>query len=162
MDPTSERDSAPATPGDAAEPAEAQPPPGEASDALAGQVAALQRSLACWISATLDGYRLTARKLTLYAALGVIGGLIAATVLITATVLICLGLSGAVSAMAAGVLGGGWSWLGPLLSGLLVLGAAAIGAYIAVRRITGAARQRTIEKYEQLQARNFAATDKPA
>jgi hypothetical protein len=159
MSPTTQQSAAPAeaAPAEGAyAPPKPEPSPQEAFRSVAGHLAELKTYAGYWLTATLDGYRSSVRRAGLYAALGLVAGLAGAAVVVTAAVLVCLGLSGAISSAAVALLGPGWSWLGPLVVGLLLLGGIGGIGYAMIGRMTGRWRERTVRKYEQLQRQQYA------
>jgi membrane protein implicated in regulation of membrane protease activity len=95
-------------------------------------------------SAKIDGAKAKARQIAIYAALGVLGLLVAAGILFTASFLLLSGL-----AMGLGALLWHQYWLGNVIVALLVLGGTAAGVVIGIRKFTGASRSQTEKKYEQ-------------
>jgi hypothetical protein len=96
-----------------------------------------------FLGAKADGFIATAKKIAIYAALGVVGLLAAAGIVFTACFLLLRGL--------ASILGRAlWhqEWLGDVLVGLLVLGGIALGLKIGIGRFTRASRLKTEQKYE--------------
>jgi hypothetical protein len=96
-----------------------------------------------FLSAKTDGVKATAKKIAIYAALGVVGLLVAAGIVFTACFLLLRGL--------ATILGRAlWHqyWLGDVLVGLLVLGGITLGLKIGIGRFTRASRLKTEQKYE--------------
>jgi hypothetical protein len=96
-----------------------------------------------FISAKIDGLVATGKKIAVYAALGVVGLLVAAGMLFTACFLVLRGLAEILGRLL-------WHqyWLGELLVGLLVLGGTALGVKIGIGRFTRASRLKTEQKYE--------------
>jgi hypothetical protein len=96
-----------------------------------------------FLSAKADGFIARAKKIAIYAALGVVGLLVAAGIVFAACFLLLRGL--------ATILGRAlWHqyWLGDVLVGLLVLGGIALGLKIGIGRFTRASRLKTEQKYE--------------
>ena len=97
------------------------------------------------VAAKLDALKLSLRNVALYAVLGIVGGLVAIGMLITAGVLLMTGLAGLIGE----IFPEKWEdWGGPLVLGLLIVGGAIGGVLFAMKSITGSSRKRTIEKYE--------------
>jgi hypothetical protein len=96
-----------------------------------------------FIGAKIDGFVATGKKIAVYAALGVVGLLVAAGMLFTACFLVLRGLADILGRLL-------WhqNWLGELLVGLLVLGGIALGLKIGIGRFTKASRLKTEQKYE--------------
>jgi hypothetical protein len=96
------------------------------------------------ICARLDQLKLSIRTLVLYAILGVLGIIVAATVLAVAVVLLFTGIAHGLGAAL-----GGRDWLGDLIVGFVVLGAIALSATLLFSKFKTASRRRTMRKYEE-------------
>jgi hypothetical protein len=121
------------------------PAPADALKDAAARFAELKEYAALLLAAKLDGVKLTVRNVVIYAALGGIGAVIGATVLVTASVYLLSGLSGAIAAIFPDRYG--W-WIGRLIVAVLVIGGTAAGVVFGMKWLTGSSRKRTIEKYE--------------
>jgi hypothetical protein len=119
----------------------AAPSPSEALKDASQRVAEIKEYASYLVAAKLDGLKLTLRNIVLYAALGLVGAVIGATVLVTASVYLLSGLAGAIGAIFPDRYG--W-WLGRVL----VIGGAVAGVMFLMKSLTGSSRKRTIEKYE--------------
>lgn len=97
-------------------------------------------------SAKLDAFKLTVRNVALYAVLGLVAVIAGVGLLVTAAALLLTGLAGAVGAMFSP----DRPWAGALIVGFVVLIGAVTGVLLLKRRLTGASRRRTVEKYEKL------------
>ena len=120
--------------------------PGEAFKEAGARLGELKEFAAYYVAAKLDSWKVTARNLGMYAALG-IGGLITASAIITtAAALLLVGIAWGLGALL-------WHqyWLGALLVGLLVLGGLAGGTIFFMKRLTSTARKQLVEKYENRQ-----------
>jgi uncharacterized membrane protein YgaE (UPF0421/DUF939 family) len=96
------------------------------------------------------------RNLGIMAAVGVLALAVAVTLVVTATVLLCIGIAQALAAAMHGT-----AWAGNLIVGagllLILFGAAILGS----RMLASAARKRTMQKYElrqEKQRRDFGRT----
>lgn len=96
-----------------------------------------------FLNAKIDGLKLTVRKVMLFAVLGILGLLAGAAVIITAAVLICVGLAQALGRLV------GYAWVGNLAVGILILGGILGGAWLMIRSMLKAHRQQTVRRYEQ-------------
>ena len=99
-----------------------------------------------YVDTRKDSVRASIRRLILKAALGVLAGIVGATVLIVATVYLMSGI-------AAGL---GWLFgerleLGQFALAAIVLVALSVGAFVMMKMMDRKARQRTVKKYEQRQ-----------
>jgi hypothetical protein len=102
-----------------------------------------------YLSIQADRARVLLRNLVLFAVLGTVAAIIAATVLVSATVLLCFGL-----ARGIGELLGGRMWAGELIVGAIVLTSLFVSAWIFAKRIRTSSRERILREYEQEQMRN--------
>jgi hypothetical protein len=110
---------------------------------LLAQLAMLREFALHYVEAQKDAISSAARRALLKAVLGVFAAIVGATLLITSTVLVALGLAQLISIAADGR-----AWVGNLAIGggvLLIVGAATA---FYVSRALSAARKRMIEKYE--------------
>ena len=120
------------------------PSPTEAFAELGRTIGELRSHASYFISAKLDGIKLSVRNVAVYAALGVVGLIAAGGLIVTAVALLCIGLAGAVSAIFDI-----W-WLGHLVVGLLVLGAIAAGTWLGISWFMKATHTQMVRKYERL------------
>jgi hypothetical protein len=111
----------------------------------AARVGELKEYATYFVAAKLDGLKLTLRNVVLYAALGLVGAVVGATVLVTAGVYLLSGLAGAIGELFPEPYE---RWAGRLIVSLLVLGGVFGGVFFVMKRLTGSSRKRTIEKYE--------------
>ena len=119
--------------------------PADAVKEAAAKLGEVKEYAGVLIAAKLDALKLTLRNVALYAALGIVGGLVGIGMLITAGVLLRTGLAGLIGE----IFPEKWEdWGGPLVLGLLIVGIAVGGVLFAMKSITGSSRKRTIEKYE--------------
>jgi hypothetical protein len=96
-----------------------------------------------YLSAKVDGYKATAKKIAGLIVLGVVGLLIGAGILFAAAFLLLGGI-----AHALGTLFGGRMWLGEIIVGLLVLGGVGLTTWIMLKKFTEGSRKQTEQKYE--------------
>lgn len=118
--------------------------PTDAMKDVARQVSELRSYLSYFISAKLDGIIVSLRKLGVYSVLGLFALIGIGGMLVTAVVLLLIGLAGAVSAMFDAS-----PWLGQLLMGALVLVLMIAGAWLGVWLIARSSRKKTVKKYER-------------
>lgn len=121
-------------------------PPTDAFRAALHQIGELKEIGGYFVAAKVDALKLTVRTLIAYAVLGILGLFIGAAALVTATVLLLTGLSGAL-----GALFGGRAWAGAIVVSLVILAAVGLGAWIGIKRMTGSSRKQTVKKYESRQ-----------
>ena len=99
------------------------------------------------ISAKVDGYKVLARNLGIYAVLGVVGLIAGVTVVVTAVVLLLLGL-----AMAIGkAFDPDQFWVGAVIVGVVVLGGLAGGVIFGMKWLSSTSRTALVRKYEERQ-----------
>jgi hypothetical protein len=121
------------------------PSPADAVKEAASRFAELKEYAGYFVAAKVDGLKVTLRNVAIYAALGLVGGIVGIAVLIAATVMLLNGLSGLI----AEIFPEKWEhWGGDLVLGLLLVGGAAAAVIFGLKSITGSSRKRTIEKYE--------------
>jgi hypothetical protein len=111
---------------------------------LMAHLAQLRRHAELYVEATADSLRLTVRQTALRAVLAVLGLVVGAALLVTASVLTLNGVAGGIAAAL-----GGRIWAGQLITGLVLLIGVALACWLGIRRITATSRRKTIEKYER-------------
>jgi len=105
-----------------------------------------------FISAKWDAIKILLRNVTIFAALGLLGMVIGATVLVMAVVLFLWGAAAGLGMLFPDR----YWWLGPLLLGFLILGGTVAGVFVGMKILTNASRKRTIKKYESRQRQQRA------
>jgi hypothetical protein len=119
--------------------------PADAFKDAAARLGEVKEYAGVLVAAKVDSLKLSLRNIGIYAALGIVGGLVGIGMLITAGVLLMQGLAGLIGE----IFPEKWEdWGGPLVLGLVVVTAAVVGVLFAMKSITGSSRKRTIEKYE--------------
>jgi hypothetical protein len=96
-----------------------------------------------YFSAKADAFKLTLRNVGVIAAIGVVGLIAASAFVVTAVVLLCLGIAHGIGALV-----GGHMWAGYLITGVLLLGLLAGGVMIGVGVMRKAWKKATVNKYE--------------
>jgi hypothetical protein len=124
------------------DPQEHVAPPEAVRDALS-KFAELRAYAQQYFSAKADQWKLTARNIAVFAALGVVGLVVAGATIVIALVMLFQGLAGAI---AAGL--GGRMWAGNLIVGILLLGVFVGGAVIGLGVLRKAWFKATVKKYE--------------
>ena len=94
-----------------------------------------------FVSAKIDGIKATGKKISIYAALGVVGLFVAIGILFSAAFLLLAGIANGLGALFGHV------WLGQLVVGFVVLAAVGVTAWIAMKKMTSASRKQTEQKY---------------
>lgn len=133
-------------------PNEQEPSPAEALRHLQKQVEELRAYFAHFVSAKVDSVVLSARRLAIWAALGVVGLIALAGLIVTAIV---LALSGAANGLA--VLFAGRLWLGQVVVGGGTLILLVLGILIGVRTWHTRWRQQKVQQYDERQLQQRAA-----
>ncbi|HSU65338.1 MAG TPA: phage holin family protein [Tepidisphaeraceae bacterium] len=126
------------------------PPPAHPSDAIRdafAKLAELREFAAYYVAARVDALKLTARRIGIYAALGLVGAVAGATVVITAVVLLLRGIAGAFASLFRPEL----AWLGDLITAVIFLAIPVIGILIGMRILTRTFKTSTVHKYEERQ-----------
>lgn len=122
------------------------PPPNPAAVAFTAiplLLSEIKAYVSHFMSAKTDQLKLTARNIAIYAALGLLGLIVFAGVIITAVGLILSGLAHGLGNLLWHQL-----WLGDLVLGLFVLGTTSLGIYIPLSRLFKTSRKQTELKYE--------------
>jgi hypothetical protein len=119
------------------------PAPEEALGDALRRIGELKSYAAHYVAAKLDALKASGRKLAIYAALGLLGALVGAAVIITAVV---LGLRGLAEAIGAAL--GERQWAGVHIVGFGLLLLLGLGAWIGMRIVFKAMRRGTESKYE--------------
>ncbi len=99
-----------------------------------------------YVSAQAARFRLAARKLLMLGVLAIVAGIFAAGALLTATVLLLRGISGAISTGLRAP-----PWEGDLITGAIIVGGTAVAAALVISRISRAAKLRTMPSYHMQQ-----------
>jgi len=133
-------------------PGEQEPSPPEALRHLQQQVEELRAYFMHFVSAKVDGMRLSAQQLGMWVALGIAGLLALAGLIVTGIVLL---LSGAAAGL--GVLFGGHLWLGQIIVGGGVLLLLTLGIFIGMRTWQHRSRQQKVQQYDERQLQQRAA-----
>ncbi len=97
-----------------------------------------------YASAQADRLKLTAINLAMFAILGAVAAFVGVAVVLTAGVLLVVGVAGGL-----GALFGGRLWLGDLVTAVVVLGALLAGTVVVFKMVTGSTRRKLVSAYEQ-------------
>jgi len=133
-------------------PGEQEPSPPEALRRLQQQIEELQAYFTHFVSAKVDGFLLSSRQLALWTALGIMGLIALAGLIITTIVLL---LSGAAAGF--GLLFGGRLWLGQVVVGGGLLSLLALGILVGMRIWQHRSRQQKVQQYDERQLQQHAA-----
>ena len=105
----------------------------------------LKDEVSFYIGAKSDALKYSAKKIGIYAGLGVVGLFVAIAFLATACVLLLVGAADGISRAC-----GTGPWLGDLIVAVVVLGGVGVGAMIVLKKIFNSSKKQTVERYEQL------------
>jgi hypothetical protein len=108
----------------------------------------LREYFSFYVAAKTDSVKLSLRNIVLWIGLAALGFVAVAALIISASWFV---LSG--TAEGLGVLFGDRLWAGNLTTGLLLLAALGLGMYYTVSKRMNTSRERTVQKYEERQAR---------
>ena len=120
--------------------------PADALKEAAARLGEIKEYAGYLVAAKLDGWKATLRNLGIYAALGLVGAIVGGALMATAAVMLLVGLAHGLGDL----LWDKW-WLGELIVGLLVLGGAAAGIIIGLKKLTGTFKKQLVAKYEDRQ-----------
>jgi len=118
-----------------------QAPP-EALKDIATRLSELGEYLSYYISAKLDGIKVSVRNVGIMAGLGVVGLIAGGAFLATLMVLLLRGIAYGLGDL----LWDKW-WLGELITAVLFLGAIGVGVMVMMKKLTKSSRERTAKKY---------------
>ena len=133
-------------------PEEQEPSPPEALRRLQQQFEALQAYFMHFVSAKVDGVRLSAQQTGLWAALGLVGLVALAGLVVTAIVLLLSGVAAGLGRLFDGQL-----WLGQVIVGGGTLILLTLGILIGVRAWQSRSRQQKVQQYDERQLQQRAA-----
>lgn len=112
----------------------------------AGNLLAELKSYATnYLAAKSDALKLSIKRGMIFAGLGIIGLIAAGGMLVTAVVLLLMGIANGIGKL----FDPDQPWVGQLVVGVLVLGGTGLGAWLMLRKITNRSREQTVAKYEQ-------------
>jgi len=132
-----------------------EPPPGSSEETpregepaeqfkfAVNRLAELKEYALYFVTAKLDGIKLSLRNAVIYAGLGIIGALAGGAVIAVAAALLVIGAAHGIGAAL-----GGHAWLGDLIIGVMVLAVVGIGAVMAVKWLTKSFHQQLVNKYQ--------------
>lgn len=123
------------------------PPAGHPTEAIRdalAKLAELREFASYYVSAKIDALKLTARRIGILAALGLVGAVAGATLIVTAVVLLLLGIAGAFAAIFPS-----HPWIGDLIAGVIFLAIPVAGILVGMRILTRTFKTSTVTKYEE-------------
>ena len=107
----------------------------------------LAEGIKVYIESKIDLLKLTVWRGVLLTGIFIVAVLGAASVFVTAVVLLCMGVSDGISELI------GHRWAGELATGFLVVGGGAAAAFIWIKTTEKRSHRRTVEKYETMERR---------
>jgi len=120
---------------------------GEAVRGFSTKLAELGEYAGYFISAKLDGLKVTARNIGVFAALGIVGLIALGTVVTTAVVMLLVGAAMGIAKLFTPA----QYWAGALIVSVVVLGALAGGVIFGSRWLSNTSRSALVRKYEERQ-----------
>ena len=137
------------------DPATAPPPNGDghsnpaakAFHALKQDAAEFKEYAAYYVAAQTDAVKQKVKNIALYAALGLLGAIVGGAVLVTAAVLLVIGIGDALA-----VLFGGRLWLGEIVAGVVILSLIGLFTWCMVKKITHNWKAQLVKKYDDRKA----------
>jgi hypothetical protein len=142
----------PRPPGERSDP-DGPPPDGHSApahalrDALA-RFAQLREFVAYYLAVRIDSLKVSIRNAGLYAAVAVLALLGTAAMIVTAVVLLLVGVAGAFAELFPG-----HPWLGDIITAAIFLGVVAVGLWLGMKMLTNSFRRYLVQKYERRQSR---------
>jgi hypothetical protein len=133
------------------DPPEPELPPAQAvRDSLAA-FAELREYASYYVTAWFDRVRFTLRRAGFLAVVGAMALVAGCTIIVTSSVLVCVGLAQGIAAAL-----GGRAWAGNLIVGLSLLALAGAGTWFGWSRLSAAFRRKMVQKYELRQRQQRA------
>ena len=121
--------------------------PAEAFKEVGNRIGELKEFASYYVGAKLDGIKVTVRNVGIYAALGILGLIAASAIITTSVVLLLGGLAWGIGA----IFEKDRPWFGAIVVGLLVLGGLAGGIIFGMKKLTNTFRKQLVQKYENRQ-----------
>ena len=104
-----------------------------------------------YLAAQADRLKLTAINVAMFAVLAAVVAFIGIAVVLTAGVVLVLGVAGALGALC-----GGHLWVGELITSAVILGAILVGVVVGFKAVLSMSRKKVVETYEQRKSRQRA------
>lgn len=118
----------------------------EALSLLQQQLGELSAFASHYVSAKMDGLKLSGRNIAIWAMMGALAGIILISMIVVAVVLLLMGCAAGLGAVL-----GGTPWLGQIAVGLGLLVLFAIAILIGTRRIQRQSRAQKVQDYDERQ-----------
>ena len=125
---------------------EHEPSTTEALDQLLSQLRELSTYVVHFVSATVDGLRLSMRQIVVRMVLGLLGAITVSSVIVTATVLLLTGMAGGAAVAFDTEL-----WVGQTIVGFLLLVIIAMSVFAGVRLGQRNSRHKKVQQYAERQ-----------
>jgi hypothetical protein len=120
-------------------------PPEEALAALRRRLEEFLDYASYYLAARIDAVKVVVRHTLLLAAAGIVGLFAVLALIITAVVLVCIGIADALGSVL-----GNHRWAGDLITGGVILGALALAVLFGMKIIDRASLRATTARYEKL------------
>jgi hypothetical protein len=118
---------------------------------LLADLASLRSYLAHYVAARKDALTAAARRAVLWAVIGIAAALVGMTILVTAVVLLVMGIMDGLT-----VVFGGRLWAGELVTAVGLLTLVGLGGWIGISKWITNSRRRTMEHYERRRSQERA------
>ena len=126
----------------------ADPSPPEAVATVGLRLRELIEFGSYYLTAQIDRLKLTAINVAMFAVLGAVVAFVGVAVVLTAGVLLVLGVAGALGALC-----GGHEWIGQLITAALILGTILIAVLVGFKAVLSSSKKKVVETYEQRKSR---------
>lgn len=104
-----------------------------------------------YLTAQVDRLKLTAINVAMFAILGLVVAFVGVAVVLTAGVLLVVGIADML-----GALFGGRVWLGQLVTSVVILGAVLAGVFVVFKTVLTQSRKKVVASYEQRKSQQRA------
>lgn len=124
------------------------PAPADALREALAKIAQLREFITYYIAVRIDALKVSIRNAGIYAAVGVLALLGGAATIVTAVVLLLLGIAGAFAQLFPA-----HPWLGQIITAAIFLAIVACGAVVGMKLLASLFRRNMVSKYERRQSR---------
>lgn len=108
-----------------------------------GHLGEMREYASYYATVQADAVKAKVRTIGVYTVLGILGGVVGATMLVVAAARFVGGLAGAVGHWT------GYAWLGDLIVGFALLALVGVGTWLGLRVMQSTFKRKLMEKYEQ-------------